>query len=294
MSRFTNYFKDVALRLINLSTFKNDFLRLLPEEYQQAANLVYFNRLQFTAEERKIGREVESFRSRIPEIYGGSGIESYTSPHSNTFKLKEGSAHANPGNLNVSKIEDTMRTGSNIYKGILLRRILAGSRVTRVLELGTNTGFSGCYFLSLQGVELVTVEGSGSLCEIARKNLSRISDNFRIMNCLFDEAIEKLASENLKFDCVFIDGQHEREATLHYTKRVMPLMTEEAIYVFDDIYWSDDMNQAWKELNFNFKFSESVDLFTVGVLRRRIGCDGITRHDIGDYLPRPRIFRQSW
>jgi predicted O-methyltransferase YrrM len=187
-----------------------------------------------------------------------------------------------------------MKTGSGILKGLLLRRIVAGTGAKRVLELGTNTGFSGSYFLSVNNLKLTTVEGSSALCQIADRNMSRISDNYQIHNCLFDEAIDRLTMENEKFDCVFLDGQHEREATLHYAKRLKPLMSEGAIYIFDDIYWSDDMNQAWKDLTLLEGFSHSVDFLTLGVLRQHTLSPRARPHDLGNFIPRPPIFRKGW
>jgi len=247
-----------------------------------------------TSEERMLGKKIESFRNQIPKFYAREEIQSYTSPHSNTFKLEENSAHTVPGEFVSTDIKSIMKTGSDIFKGTLLRRVVEGTQRKRVLELGTNTGFASSYFVSVDGVELVTIEGSEDLCKIADKNISRISLNFKIMHTLFDDAIDQLIAENQKFDCVFIDGQHEKEATIHYKNRLKPLMTKNAIFIFDDIYWSDGMNQAWKELFIDAEFSYGVDLQLIGVLQKEPGSKKTDLYDINDYLPRPSIFRKGW
>ena len=115
------------------------------------------------------------------------------------------------------------------------------------------------------------------------------------MNCSFDEAIDQLITNNEKFDCLFLDGQHEREAVLHYTKRVTPIMSEGAIFIYDDIYWSEGMNQGWKELFQEYEFSQGVDLLTIGILKKNKEDQKSVIYDIGDYVPRPaEFYKKGW
>lgn len=249
-----------------------------------------------TNEEKALGQKIESYRSQIPAEHGRDAVLSYGSPKANTFTVDSASGHAQPGHANNSSVEATLKTGSNIQKGILLKRIVEAANSRRILELGTNTGFSGAYFISGNQAYLTTIEGSEELCVIARKNLSRISDQFNVINAFFDEAIDELVQQGARFDTVFIDGQHEEEATLHYAKRVAPLMTDDALFIFDDIYWSRGMNNAWKRLIAEFNFSEGADLFTVGLLRGNStnDTDKTTIYDLGEVLPRPDFSRGDW
>lgn len=288
-------FTGLISRAKKFQSFNKVFLKFLPIEYHPAAKFIFYHKLAFTSKEKKLGNKIESFRAKIPELVDKQKIESYTSPHSNSFRYKEGSEHAEPGELTASNIENHLKTGTGIFKGLLLKRIIEGTRTKKILELGTNTGFSGCYFLSVNDTQLVTVEGSESLCKIAEKNLSRISKSFKIMNCLFDEAIDQLITNNEKFDCFFLDGQHEREAMHHYTKRVAPIMSEGAIFIYDDIYWSEGMNLAWKELCQEYEFSQGVDLLSFGILKKNKKDQKPIIYDIGNYVPRPaEFYRKEW
>lgn len=292
MGRIGFYILSLVNRLVNHGKFKNEFLKRLPQQYHGAAKFLYYR--MPSSEEREIAREIESFRSEIPTIAAEKEIFSYTSPHSNTFQTDE-TGKALPGSYVSSAVEGHMKTGASTFNGILLRRIVQGTGVKRILELGTNTGLSGCYFLSVPGTELVTIEGSASLCEIAKVNMDRISKKHRIMNMLFDEAIDLLMQEKVFFDCVFIDGQHEQKATLHYTQRVLPLLKPGAVIVHDDIYWSEDMNTAWKKLCQDPQFSETVDLFYKGLCVVGDGSGRLSaNYDLGEYLPRPNFFRKDW
>ncbi|WP_439881155.1 O-methyltransferase [Pontibacter sp. MBLB2868] len=291
MKKVSFYVSNLVKRVLNYGKFKNEFLKRLPKEFHGAARLLFYH--TFTPAEKELASKIESFRSRIPELSSAKEIYSYTSPHSNSFATDE-QGNALPGEYLGSAVEAHMKTGSSTFNGILLRRIVEGAGVKRILELGTNTGFSGCYFLSVPGTELVTIEGSDALCEIAKQNMDRISDKHRIMNMLFDEAISKLIEEKATFDCVFIDGQHEQKATLHYTQRVLPLLKPGALIVHDDIYWSEDMHAAWEQMVQDPKFSQTVDLFYKGICVLGNGAENKAHYDMGEYLPRPEIFRKNW
>lgn len=279
---------------MSVNKFRRQFLPHVPPVWAPAFKLVFFHTLDLSPEEKALGEKIESFRAQIPAEHGGEVIVSYGSPHSSTFEYQQDSEHAKPGDLNNSSVSATMQTGSNIHKGILLKRIVENVGCKRVLELGTNTGFSGAYFISGGNTHLVTIEGSEDLCKIADKNMRRVGEGFTVINALFDEAIDELIAKGERFDAVFIDGQHEREATLHYARRVAPLMEENGLFIFDDVYWSDDMNNAWKDLQRDFDFAEGVDLFLVGLLRGKSNGEGLTMHDLGKVLPRPPFSRGKW
>lgn len=278
-------------RLANASRFEKDLLRQLPERFAPAARFTF--QADWTQEERALGREIESFRRRIPSLVSGDTMASMPSPHSGDFALDE-HGRSQGAAPKRSSVQDHARTGVGPAGGILLRRIVSGAGSRSVLELGTNTGFSGCYMATATTrPKLVTVEGSAELCDLAQKNIGRFSQNVTIMNKLFDEAIDELREAGQRFDCAFIDGQHERLATVHYAQRVEPLMSPGGVIVFDDIYWSDDMNQAWRELWSSPRYSLSLDLGAKGLV---VLDDGSRkRHfDVCDFIGRPRIFRTNW
>ena len=47
---------------------------------------------------------------------------------------------------------------------------------------------------------------------------------------------------------MFIDGHHDRDATLHYLEQSRPFLAKRNIVVFDDIDWSDGMREAWASI----------------------------------------------
>jgi predicted O-methyltransferase YrrM len=49
-------------------------------------------------------------------------------------------------------------------------------------------------------------------------------------------------------DFVFVDGHHEQQATEDYCRQLLPHMQKQGVMVFDDIRWSPQMLQAWKQI----------------------------------------------
>jgi predicted O-methyltransferase YrrM len=278
------------LRWFNRRRFEATVLRELPDAFVPAARFAYFR--DWTPEERHIARRVERFRGRIAEVAGTDTIESLGSPRSGTFSLDErGLARGAPSGM--APVWRHARTGVRPRGGILLRRLASAVKARRILELGTNTGFSGCYFLSADTrPALVTVEGSDAMCAIARVNLARFSSDVLVVHRLFDEAIQSLRTAGERFDCVYIDGQHEGQAVLHYAERVAPLINPGGAVIFDDLYWSGGMNQAWREICRSTRYRLTIDFGLKGV-----AVAGLEPHrhvDLCEFMGRPAIGRPDW
>jgi hypothetical protein len=65
------------------------------------------------------------------------------------------------------------------------------------------------------------------------------------------------------------------------------------IVIFDDLYWSGDMNRAWREIAASPRYSLTIDYGTKGVAA--IDRRGSARHiDLCDVMGRPPIARPDW
>ena len=164
-------FRYIYFRIIRIPKF-NLFLSRIPDKYQNLSKFYYYG--IFNSEERELSKKIESFRSKIPSLFAEKKrIGSFQSPHSGTFE-KDEKGHSKSGKFIDNDIRAHLNTGTDRRKGILLRRIVNGLDIKRVLEFGTNTGFSGAYFTSVNQTNLVSVEGSQDLCDIAKINIELI------------------------------------------------------------------------------------------------------------------------
>ncbi|MFC1792139.1 O-methyltransferase [Planctomycetota bacterium] len=158
-------------------------------------------------------------------------------------------------------------TGKNRRWGTVLYLLARSFRSTTVLEFGSCAGISACYLSSAPSVnKLITVEGSKDLAIIAEDSLARFAGKSKVVNSLFDDAIDnELPMLEGKIDYVYIDGHHEKIATIHYFDKLLPYLMENALVVFDDISWSYDMREAWDILRKREEFSHAMDLGVIGV-----------------------------
>lgn len=155
---------------------------------------------------------------------------------------------------------------------ILLYHLSVYCKANTILELGTSLGISTAY-LSLASDQVVTIEGDEQTAVTARQNWENLGlNNIRLMKGEFENVL-KLPECRQSFDLVFIDGHHQKEATLSYLDRIKPLLAAESVIVMDDINWSPEMQEAWLIAQSDPTFCFSVDLFRMGLLFKRSGAE---------------------
>ena len=161
----------------------------------------------------------------------------------------------------------------------LLFRLVSRFRVQTILELGTSLGITTLY-LSFPGKKnrIFTLEGCSGIAAIAQKNFDRLNrENIELIVGEFDVALPKALSKTDRLDLVIFDGNHRGLATVSYFEKCLPYAHDESIFVFDDIHWSSDMQEAWKKIAANPAVSLSIDLYQLGIIFFR---SGMTKQDL--------------
>ena len=175
---------------------------------------------------------------------------------------------------------DVKREVSQIYKIAASPKIWAQflyclakySNSKSVLEIGTNVGVSGAYILNAleqkSNSYFVSMEGVPQLCEISNNYFETITskDRFEIMCGLYKDTFPKLLEKERKFDLLFIDGNHQKEPTIAYFNQLMHHIGSSAIFVFDDIYYSTEMIEAWNIIKDSPGVNYSIDMYKLGVI----------------------------
>jgi len=141
----------------------------------------------------------------------------------------------------------------------------------RLLELGTCLGISTLYqsaALALNGKgTIVTVEGARSLASLAQKNFTALGcKNITGVIGKFENVLGDIIKQHQPFDFIFVDGHHEKLATINYFEQLLPGVSADAIMVFDDIHWSRGMKEAWKYITGHQRVKHSVNLYQLGII----------------------------
>lgn len=151
-----------------------------------------------------------------------------------------------------------------------LLRVARCFNAKRILELGTSLGIATQAFaLSNPRAEITTIEGSQQLADFTHKNLKQYGiTNVKVTNCIFQDYLDGKASlkPEGKYDLIYIDGHHDGAATLSYFEQLLPYAHNDTVFILDDIYWSRDMNDAWKLLINHEQVTASVDTYDLGFL----------------------------
>lgn len=187
------------------------------------------------------------------------------------------------GNHKTIKIED-FGAGSKVFKNdlrvvsemvkvtslqeksaLLLMRLMNYFNIKDVLELGSALGVaSSSMAFSKPNSKIITIEG----CENIANEAKMAFENFNINNIeiIVGEFSKTLPSvlKQRKYDLIYFDGNHTKEATLKYFHQALDSIHNETLFIFDDIHWSNEMEEAWGEIKRHSKVKVTIDTFQWG------------------------------
>ncbi len=177
------------------------------------------------------------------------------------------------GSDKTAKVKDICKNAASSKKWCEFLYFLSKkNNPSTILEIGTNLGISGCYALESikkdSNARFITMEGLSQLCEIAGKQFATIvpSSKYDIKEGLFDLTFPQLLKEDVRFNLLFIDGNHKKEPTITYFMALKDKIKSPAIFVFDDINWSKEMREAWEVIKNDSDVNFAIDLYKQGIV----------------------------
>jgi predicted O-methyltransferase YrrM len=136
-----------------------------------------------------------------------------------------------------------------------------------IIELGTSLGFTSLYMAKASpGAVIYTIEGCPETARLAKQNFDRAELTIHLLTGNIDNVLPDLLAKKVTPGFVFFDGNHTKEATLRYFELCLQCADEKSVFVFDDIYWSEGMMEAWQEIVAHPAISLSMDLFKLGIV----------------------------
>lgn len=150
----------------------------------------------------------------------------------------------------------------------LLFRIAKYYQSKNIVELGTSFGISTSYLASANvDPKVLTFEGSHNIAKIALKSFGQLGlKNIHLIEGDFKETLSINESKIETTDLLFVDGNHRKKATLEYFDFFFKKSTTQSIFIFDDIHWSPEMEEAWKLIQQNNSVTLTIDLFFIGIV----------------------------
>ena len=169
-------------------------------------------------------------------------------------------------NRQISKIAKT--AGITRKRGELLFRITNYFQPDSILEIGTSLGLAtAALALGNPKAKITTLEGCPNTMAISKNQLQLFScDN---VNCVETDFLSYLQNCQLKTEncqLIYFDGNHQKQATLDYFELLLPTVTNDSVWIFDDIHWSPEMEEAWKIIKNHPKVTVTIDTFQWGLV----------------------------
>jgi predicted O-methyltransferase YrrM len=180
---------------------------------------------------------------------------------------------------NLRRISDIARYSSVPMKyGKLLAGLSAEYGKNSIIEFGTSLGISTLYMAAANPETVVyTMEGCPAISEIARNNFKEAGiKNVKSFTGSFEKLLPEIENLRISPGLVFIDGDHRKESLIENFERMVNISDRNTVIVLDDISYSAEMGEAWKEIKKNEKVKFTVDIFRMGIVFFR---EGMTRFD---------------
>jgi predicted O-methyltransferase YrrM len=115
--------------------------------------------------------------------------------------------------------------------------------------------------------KVYTLEGCPNTLSIAKETFEVLQiNNVETVAGNFDDTLPSLLEKLNQVDFIYFDGNHTKSATLHYFNLALAKANENSLFIFDDIYWSEEMIDAWKIIKADQRVSITIDLYFIGLV----------------------------
>jgi predicted O-methyltransferase YrrM len=179
--------------------------------------------------------------------------------------------------LNKNQVKKVSTIAKNALKSPklaqLIYRLAADHQPKNIIELGTCLGITTLYLnKAAPTAQTFTLEGCPQTAAVAADTFKQEkTDNIKQLVGNFDDTLHPLIDQLPQLDFVYVDGNHQKEATLRYFEWCLPKAHEGTLLIFDDIYWSEGMKEAWAAIKAHPQVTITVDLFWIGLVYFRKG-----------------------
>ncbi len=152
--------------------------------------------------------------------------------------------------------------------GELLFKLVNFLKPKVVLDLGTSLGITTLYQAkACLEAKFLTFEGCPAIAQLAQTHFDEFNcNNIEIIVGNLDKTLPETIQNLSQIDYAFFDANHRYEPTIRYFETCLEKAHEDSLFIFDDIHWSAEMQQAWRQIKNHPKVMLTIDLFEVGLV----------------------------
>ena len=189
----------------------------------------------------------------------------------NTIEVTDFGAGSRVFKSNTREIAKIAQTAGITPKNAeLLFRIVRYFQPKSILEIGTSLGLAtSALSLGNSNAKIITLEGCPNTQNQAQVQLQEQNSNFQnveFINTEFSSHFKTIHPSPITHHLIYFDGNHSKKATLGYFEALLPTISNDSVWIFDDIHWSADMEEAWEIIKNHPKISVTIDTFQWGIV----------------------------
>lgn len=164
----------------------------------------------------------------------------------------------------ISKIAKT--AGISPKRAKLLFRVVNYFQPEAILEIGTSLGLAtSALALGNPKASITTLEGCGETANQCQLQLQKFNINtVKSIVTEFSTYFKTINHKPEAINLIYFDGNHSKKATLDYFECLLPTITNDCVWIFDDIHWSTEMEEAWENIKKHPKVKVTIDTFQWG------------------------------
>ena len=187
----------------------------------------------------------------------------------NTIEVTDFGAGSRVFKSNTRAINQIAKNaGISSKRAELLFRIVRYFQPNEILEIGTSLGLAtSALSLGNKNAKIVTLEGCHNTINQCQLQLQKFNiNNVECINTKFEDYLKTYNLQPTTYNLIYFDGNHSKKATLDYFELLLPTITNDSVWIFDDIHWSKDMEEAWKIIKNHPKVTVTIDTFQWGIV----------------------------
>jgi len=162
----------------------------------------------------------------------------------------------------INKIAEN--AGISPKDATLLFRVVHYFQPEKILEIGTSLGLATSALAQNNFAEITTLEGCKETAKVAQLQFQKFDFNVNSVVNKFESHLQTLNLKPQTLNLIYFDGNHSKEATLKYFELLLPTISNETVWIFDDIHWSEGMEEAWEVIKKHPKVTVTIDTFQWG------------------------------
>jgi predicted O-methyltransferase YrrM len=187
----------------------------------------------------------------------------------NTIEVTDFGAGSRVFKSNTRQIAKIAKTaGISPKRAELLFRIVRYFQPTSILEIGTSLGLAtSALSLGNPKAKITTLEGCSNTLFQGQSQFQKFNlTNIESVVTEFESYLKNCKPSTVSYKLIYFDGNHSKKATLDYFELLLPTITNETVWIFDDIHWSKDMEEAWEIIKQHSRVTLTIDTFQWGLV----------------------------